>query len=400
MRVKSLAAVLALTVAGAGLPACVGASDGGAPPAPVAASAPAGDVGTTGPGVVPGARSGLGGPGASASPKPSTKAGTLRAGNPNGGADVPAEARAVDTSRPTRTIGSGTAASCTSAAVVEAVAAGGVITFDCGPEPVTIKMTATAKVRNANGPRVVLDGGGKVTLSGQGQRRILYMNTCDGAQGWTTSHCQNQDHPQLTVQNLTFADGNSTGERAEGGGGGAIFVRGGRLKVVNSRFVRNRCDRTGPDLGGAAIRVLSQHESKPVYVVGSTFDGGVCANGGALSSIGVTWVVLNSVLSDNRAVGTGANPARAGTPGGGSGGAIYCDGNEFTVRIAGTIIEGNRANEGGGAVFFVSNDRTGTMRIANSTLRRNPSGGFETRGYPGIFFLGARNPTVTNSKLS
>jgi hypothetical protein len=324
----------------------------------------------------------------------------LKAGNPNGGADVPAEARAVDTSKPTRTIGSGTAASCTSAAVVKAVAAGGVITFDCGPEPVTIKMTATAKVRNANGPRVVLDGGGKVTLSGQGQRRILYMNTCDGAQGWTTSHCQNQDHPQLTVQNLTLADGNSTGERTEGGGGGAIFVRGGRLKVVNSRFVRNRCDRTGPDLGGAAIRVLSQYENKPVYVVGSTFDGGVCANGGALSSIGVTWVVLNSVLSNNRAVGTGANPAKAGTPGGGSGGAIYCDGNEFTVRIAGTIIEGNRANEGGGAVFFVSNDRTGTMRIENSTLRRNPSGGFETRGYPGIFFLGARNPTVTNSKLS
>ncbi|RLK09882.1 hypothetical protein DER29_6444 [Micromonospora sp. M71_S20] len=400
MRVKSLAALLVLTVAGAGLPACGdSAPDGDPPPAPAAAPTSAGGVGAPGRGV-PAARSGLGGPGASASPKPSTKAGALKAGNPNGGAAVPAEAQAVDTSKPTRTIGSGTAASCTSAAVVKAVAAGGVITFDCGSEPVTIKMTATAKVRNANGPRVVLDGGGRVTLSGAGRRRILYMNTCDGAQGWTTSHCQNQDHPQLTVQNLTFADGNSTGERAEGGGGGAIFVRGGRFKVVNSRFVRNRCDRTGPDLGGAAIRVLSQYENKPVYVVGSTFDGGVCANGGALSSIGVSWVVLNSVLRDNRAVGTGANPARAGTPGGGSGGAIYCDGNGFTVRIAGTIIEGNRANEGGGAVFFVSNDRTGTMRIENSTLRRNPSDGFETRGYPGIFFLGARNPTVTGSKLS
>ncbi|MGC4792042.1 hypothetical protein ACLQ22_29960 [Micromonospora sp. DT178] len=400
MRVKSLAALLVLTVAGAGLPACGNSvPDGDPPPTPVAASTSAGGVGAPGRGA-PAARSGLGGPGASASPKPSTKAGVLKAGNPNGGADVPAEARAVDTSKPTRTIGSGTAASCTSAAVVKAVAAGGVITFDCGSAPVTIKMTATAKIRNANGPRVVLDGGGKVTLSGAGRRRILYMNTCDGAQGWTTSHCQNQDHPQLTVQNLTFADGNSTGERAEGGGGGAIFVRGGRFKVVNSRFVRNRCDRTGPDLGGAAIRVLSQYENKPVYVVGSTFDGGVCANGGAVSSIGVSWVVLNSVLRDNRAVGAGANPARAGTPGGGSGGAIYCDGNGFTVRIAGTIIEGNRANEGGGAVFFVSNDRTGTMRIENSTLRRNPSDGFETRGYPGIFFLGARNPTVTGSKLS
>jgi hypothetical protein len=37
------------------------------------------------------------------------------------------------------------------------------------------------------------------------------------------------------VQNLTFVDGNATGETSEGGGGGAIFVRGGRLKVVNSR---------------------------------------------------------------------------------------------------------------------------------------------------------------------
>ena len=159
------------------------------------------------------------------------------------------------------------------------MAAGGVITFDCGPDPVTIRMTATAKVRNANGPRIVLDGGGKVTLSGAGERRILYMNTCDQAQGWTTSHCQDQDHPRLTVQNLTFADGNSTGETVEGGGGGAIFVRGGRFKVVNSRFVRNRCDRTGPDLGGAAIRVLSQYHGLPVYVVNSTFGGAAGGRG-------------------------------------------------------------------------------------------------------------------------
>lgn len=39
------------------------------------------------------------------------------------------------------------------------------------------------------------------------------------------------------------------------------------------------------------------------------------------------------------------------------------------------------------------------MTVEGSTLRRNPSRGFETRGYPGIFFLGARNPTVTSSTL-
>ena len=43
-------------------------------------------------------------------------------------------------------------------------------------------------------------------------RRILYMDTCDQAQGWTTSHCQNQSTPHLTVQNLTFTEGNSTGQ--------------------------------------------------------------------------------------------------------------------------------------------------------------------------------------------
>ncbi|MEU5911096.1 hypothetical protein [Micromonospora sp. NPDC047527] len=402
MRLTSLAALLVLGVAAATLPACASNDPALGAAQPSASQPDTSGLVTGDQDVAPAGRDGLGGPGASASPKPTAPAAgkALAAGNPNGNATVPAEARAVDTSKPTRTIGTGTPASCTSAAVVKAVAAGGVITFDCGPAPVTIKMAATAKVRNANGPKVVLDGGGRVTLSGQGQRRILYMNTCDSAQGWTTSHCQNQDHPQLTVQNLTFADGNSTGDKAEGGGGGAIFVRGGRLKVVNSRFVDNRCDRTGPDLGGAAIRVLSQYDNKPVYVVSSTFGGGSCSNGGALSSIGVSWVVLNSLLRDNKAIGNGANPAKSGTPGGGSGGAIYCDGNEFTVRIAGTIIENNKANEGGGAVFFVSNNRTGTMKIENSTLRRNPSGKFETRGYPGIFFLGARNPTLTNAKLT
>lgn len=316
---------------------------------------------------------------------------------------MPVEARAVDTSRPTRTVGTGTPASCTSRAVVAAVARGGIITFDCGPTPVVIALNATAKVRNTSA-RIVIDGGGKVTLSGRGARRILYMNTCDRAQVWTTSHCDDQPTPQLVVQNLTLANGNATGQRTDGGGGGAIFVRGGRLRVVGSRFVRNRCDPTGPDVGGAAIRALDQSRDRPVFIINSTFggasgQGGICSNGGALSSIGVSWVVLNSVMTNNRAIGVGANPARAGAPGGGSGGAIYTDGNLFTVRIAGSLLQNNTAREGGGAVFFVSNNRTGTMRIERSRLIHNPSAGFETRGFPGIFFLGARPPTVVASTL-
>src|SRR4051794_5603518 len=228
----------------------------------------------------------------------------------------------------TRVIGHGTARSCTSSAVVAAVRAGGRIRFSCGPRPVTIRMGATAKVLNSR-REVVLDGGGLVTLSGAGKRRILYMDTCDPKQVFTTSHCQDQATPQLVVQNITFANGNATGQPQEGGGGGAILDRGGRLKIVNARFVSNRCDSTGPDLGGAAVRTLSQSRGLPVYVVNSTFERGVCSNGGALSSIGVSWTILDSAFRNNQAVGRGANPAKAGTPGGGSGGAIYNDRNRM-----------------------------------------------------------------------
>jgi len=308
---------------------------------------------------------------------------------------VPTEAQAEVVSSPRTVVGTGSAASCTSAAFVAAVANGGVITFNCGSQPVTITVSDTAKVVNNAATKVVIDGGGKVTLSGAGQRRILYMNTCDPAQVWTTSHYANQDHPQLTLQNLTFVDGMAGGTNAAGAyGGGAVFARGGRLKIVNSRFFRNGCDATGPDVGGGAVRALDQFNGLPLYVVNSTFGGrsdlgNVCSNGGALSSIGASYTVINSLLTDNRAIGTGANPARAGTPGGGSGGAIYNDGNTFHLRVYGSRLANNRANEGGGAIFFVSNDLTGTLGISNSVLQSNPSAGFETPGLPGIFYLGA-----------
>jgi hypothetical protein len=307
---------------------------------------------------------------------------------------VPQAGQPADTSHPDHVIGNGTPASCTSRKVVRAVAKGGVITFSCGPDPVVIPMSRTAKVVNGHNTaaglratrRVVIDGGGLVTLSGMGTRRILYQDTCDKRQVWTTSHCDDQAHPKLVVQHLTFARGNSTGNHFEGGGGGAIFARGGQLKIVDTRFVGNRCDRSGPDLGGAAVRALSQFHGRPVYVVHSTFRGGRCSNGSGLSSIGVSWTVLNSAFRGNRAVGHGANPQRPGTKGGGSGGAIYTDGNTYTLRIGGTLMRHNHANEGGGAVFYVSNDRSGRLHIHWSTLRDNLSERFETR--PGIFYLG------------
>lgn len=300
------------------------------------------------------------------------------AGNFEGACRLPADAGPEDASDPTHVIGDGTPESCTADAFIDAVAIGGVVTFECGPEPVVITLDRPAKVFNDAAPEVVIDGGGKVTLSGGGTSRILYMNTCDEAQHWTTSHCQDQDHPRLTVQNLTFVDGNSEAE-AEYDGGGAIWVRGGRLKVVNSRFFNNVCAAAGPDVGGGAIRVLDQFQDLPVYVVNTTFGGeeglgNRCSNGGAISSIGVSWAIYNSIFSHNEAVGHGGNPAEAGTPGGGSGGAIYNDGRTMTLAVCGTRLEANRVQAYGSAIFFVSNDHTGDIRIEDSTITGNLGG--------------------------
>lgn len=325
------------------------------------------------------------------------------AGNPDGHCSVPMEAALADVSKPTTKVGTGTPASCTGAAFVSAVASGGVITFDCGTAPVTITLQETAKVFNDANSRVVIDGGGKVTLSGADKVRILYQNTCDEAQHWTTSHCDNQADPELTVQNITFEHGSAKGLKPDGGG--AIFARGGRLKIINTRFFNNRCDDTGPDIGGAGVRAFDQADGKPLYVVNSTFGGrtdlgNVCSNGGGLSSIGVSYTVLNSLFGYNRAIGQGANPMRSGTPGGGSGGAIYNDGNNFTLTLCGTRIEQNQANEGGGAIFFVSNDHSGSLVIEDSVLHMNPNAGFDTAGYPGIFVLDRDDkPAVTRSTI-
>lgn len=321
--------------------------------------------------------------------------------------DVPPAGRAVDTGHPNHVIGNGRPSSCTSAAVVRDVAAGGIITFHCGPKPVTIVMTRTARVIKTR-HLVVLDGGGLITLSGAGKRRILYSDTCAGT--WSTDDCVNQPYPQIVVQNITFADGYDGTHQATctanipacwyGGvdGGGAIYVEGGQFKAVNSRFIDNRCYAYGPDLGGGAIRALAQYQNRPIYITDDSFRGGRCSNGGALSSISVQWEIRGSEFTDNKAIGWGANPASPGTPGGGSGGAIYLDGKDDNVTVTDTVMTDNSAREGGGAVIDVVDAGWGALTFNGSHLHHNISGQFQT--FPGVYYQidgKDRPPVMINS---
>jgi hypothetical protein len=316
---------------------------------------------------------------------------------------VPAGAGLEDVSHPDYVIGKGTPESCSPDSFVKAVGKGGVITFNGGRQPITITLARTAKVFNDGKQDIVIDGGGLVTLSGGGKTRIIYMNTCDSVQHWTSPHCDNQPGPRLTLQNLTFIDGNSKNDPVDDdGGGGAVFAQGGRLKIVNCRFYNNTCTDSGPDVGGAAVRAFMQYQGLPVYVAGCTFGGSAArgnagSNGGGLSSIGVSWTVVNCLFSYNRAVGRGGNPAQNGTPGGGSGGAIYNDGNAMTLTVLGTLIERNSVNAFGSAVFFVSNDHSGNIVIDGSIIRDNTGGSWYAK--PGISMHEDTKITITNSTL-
>jgi hypothetical protein len=347
---------------------------------------------------------GSSGDGASTNPQEGPPAGWA-----DGHAVIPAAGQAEDVSSPTKVIGDGTPASCTGAAFVAAVAAGGIITFDCGPDPITITLVETAKVFNDKGTKLVIDGGNKVTLSGGGKIRILYMTTCDQAQVYPPGpgDCNTNPGVQLVVQNITFVDGSAKGiaDTNNAGGGGAIYAQGGSLKVVNARFFNNVCDDLGSDVGGGAIRKLDYlvapgaGPARPVWIVNSTFGGKAglgnsCANGGSLSSIGVSWNILDTWISESLAVGHGANSGQ-----GGNGGAIYNDGNEIVLDVKSSLIENDMANEGGSAVFFVSNNMTGSITITDSITRNNPRGTFETPGLPGFYVIAKGPANIVNSQI-
>lgn len=293
--------------------------------------------------------------------------------------DIPEEALPADSSSPTTVIGTGTPESCTSEQFIDAVKTGGVITFDCGEEPATIELTATAEVDNLGAHEIVIDGGGRVTLSGGGAHRMLYQNVCEERLGWATSDCWGQDFPRITLQNLTFVNGMADDEA----GGGAVHVSGGRLKIVNCRFFHNASTFAGPDEGGGAVRAV-QIQAEPVYIVQTTFGGegdlgNEAANGGGLSGLFTNFQIFNSTFVNNRTTACCGNPTTSGT-GGGSGGAIYMDGMKLELGVHNVEFIDNACLAHGSAIFFVSNDHAGKLTIEDSLFRNNAEG--EGNWYP------------------
>jgi predicted outer membrane repeat protein len=324
------------------------------------------------------------------------------AGNPDGSCTslpLPPQAQPVDTSSPTSVVGTGTPSSCTFAALSAAVSQGGIITFNCGSGPVTIPLAATLTPPTSNAYAkdpaltIVIDGGNKITLDGQGAVQIINWNH---AGSWrvnddtlTLQHIQlinGKATPTMAIPACPPSGGISNTQCSQGyddGEGGALYMQDGNLRIIDVTFANNQAALLGPDTGGGAIYMVGT--GSPSYIVQSTFTGNKASNGGAIGMLWAGAFIFNSLFDSNSAVGMGANnndPTQCTCMNngqneigsGGNGGAIYKDGGDgVALTICGSEIRNSSANEFGSAVFLTADGSNAQLILDDSLLKNNAS---------------------------
>ena len=276
-------------------------------------------------------------------------------------------------------LGNGSPGSVTTAQLQAALDAGGTIRLAIGAS--TLNLANELRVTRAT----VLDAGG-ATLSGGNARRVFRV-----------------DNPSNTT--YTFDLLNTTiahGSTPSGSGAGLWKPSGGpwqavTIRVFHSRFTGNRAIATAQDDGGGGVYVVG---AQALVLVGVLLDDNEGANGGAVYSLGSKRIDLfDSVLSGNRATGSGGNPGN-----GGNAGALGVDGADRFVNLCRTRIESNTANAYGGGVFTTVYDTTSFTRILDSNIAGNNSSGSSNAHTGGVYLQGGpfsiRNSTFAGNSAS
>ena len=228
------------------------------------------------------------------------------------------------------TVGTGTPASCTETtfnaalAIVQGDIKGGVLDFNCGPDPDIILLSSVKNLANF----VVIDGGGKMTLSGQDLTRLFSINQF-GVDGRT----------EVTIRNITLTRGNSGAQPF----GGAVLVNATtRLDLNNVTISNSLAPTSGGGVAAAPNTLLNVNNSR--------FISNLSANGGAIATSALT-TITGSVFTNNNASG-------------GEGGAIQS--YVQNLLVTSSSFSGNGASEGG-AIY----KRAGALRITESSLDQN-----------------------------
>lgn len=234
------------------------------------------------------------------------------------------------TARAAGVVGDGSPGSCTEAALLAALGGGGAVSFNCGPTPVTIALTARARITGT----VTLDGDGLVTLDGGGTTGLF-----DVAPGAT-----------LELREITLAGG-----AAPDGSGGAVF-NAGTLRLSRVTLAGNRAY-AGGGIFNAGGLVELRESSLDANTAGLGGGGGIHNDGGALA-------IESSTLAGNRAEFHG--------------GAIFSRGGSLT--LVNSTLSGNIAGLRGGGIYHVGPARVEWATFVNNTARFDAGGSVYSLG--------------------
>jgi len=325
-------------------------------------------------------------------------------------------------------VGDGTPASCTEAALLQAVAVaavsgGGTIRFKCGTDPVIITLTATLTPPN----NTTIDGGGVITLEtsvtplsvfvapdttvvlknlGHGHSKVTNQGTLivknNRFSGIIDSSGTLEVHESifskvhfpgatagaivnsgtLTVKNSMFLSNNIRGILNIGGDAtvhnstffenldeqGDAILNGGTLSVDNSTFVHNGAGCGSAILNGGTLTVKNS-----MFADNGLASGSFCAHGGGGIANYGTATIYNSALFGNTAR-DGGGIANLGTltiynselfgNTAGQGGGVY---NEGALTVTRSVITGNTAGDGGGIYSCCG----GTLTLEDSSVEGN-----------------------------
>jgi hypothetical protein len=148
----------------------------------------------------------------------------------------------------------------------------------------------------------------------------------------------------VSLNNLTIADGNATGSNIFTGGGGGVASYYSLLNVNNSTFIHN----VASFFGGGIFNYFGT-----TFVSNSTFTGNAAQNGGGIFSHGGLHVTDSTFFGNA----------------GGSGGGIYNEGVETVVN---STFSGNVASYGSGIYNYTG---TSITIIKNTIVAHSVPGG-------------------------
>ncbi len=231
-------------------------------------------------------------------------------------------------------VGNGNPASCDDAAYAAKMVGGGLVTFNCGPNPVAIKVNTQVI---GSGITTTVDGGGLVTLDGENLRQIflvqsggtLNLRNIQLFRGQFSSGGAIYNQANGTVDLYRVRIEHSVAESTLAlNGGGAIYSLG-ILRIDRSFIANNQAKR----LGGALLI------GGTVTVRDTSFIANKATVGGAIWQTNPGTLTLENVsFISNQANPLISGPSRQG-------GAVYTFG---TLNAINTTFAHNIADTGGG----------------------------------------------------